>query len=325
MNTPISILTGFLGSGKTTLLRHLLTSGLAGRRVAIIVNEIGEIGIDGRVIGGLNVERMIELSNGCICCSASPEFVLAVEEIVATVAPELIMIETTGLADPWSLVQQVRGADYLLDSIVAVVDAANFEAALALSDIVRWQIEAADFLVLNKVDLVDASSLALSHSRLRTLNERAVIFETTQGALPVEIFLTPELLADAARREAGHSSANHLDREGFSSFVLRGSRPLDRKRFEAFLAALPPQIYRAKGFVHCTDATWPTLFQHVAGRLQYEWTRFRQEPPQLVEAVFIGKGALALREQIAEGLRECEAPDEEHARWRQIQALRLGE
>ena len=106
----VDILTGFLGSGKTTLLRHVLDHGLRGKPVAVIMNEIGEIGIDGRVVTGLSaVEKMVELSSGCICCTIDDyRFDLAVQEIIETTRPHLIIIESTGLADPEPLVDRVK-------------------------------------------------------------------------------------------------------------------------------------------------------------------------------------------------------------------------
>src|SRR5262249_48415457 len=100
MRPAVAIITGFLGSGNTPLVRHLVEHGLGGRQVALIVKEFGEVGFDGRAVEGLNVERMVELTGGCICCSLGSDFLLAVEEIVELIAPELILIETTGLAEP---------------------------------------------------------------------------------------------------------------------------------------------------------------------------------------------------------------------------------
>ena len=121
----VDILTGFLGSGKTTLLRHVLDHGLRGKPVAVIMNEIGEIGIDGRVVTGLSaVEKMVELSSGCICCTIDDyRFDLAVQEIIETTRPHLIIIESTGLADPEPLVDRVKAAGLGLDAIITVVDA----------------------------------------------------------------------------------------------------------------------------------------------------------------------------------------------------------
>src|SRR5438552_16910245 len=129
----VDILTGFLGSGKTTLLGHVLAHGLRGKPVAVIMNEIGEVGIDGRVITGLaNVEKMVELSSGCICCSIDDyRFDLASQEIIETAKPHLVIIESAGLADPEPLASRVKNAGPGLDAVITVVDTANVKRHLA--------------------------------------------------------------------------------------------------------------------------------------------------------------------------------------------------
>src|SRR5207245_1343762 len=142
----VASLTGCLGSGKTTLLRHVLEHGLDGKPVAVIMNEIGEVGIDGKVITGLNaVEKMVELSSGCICCSIDDyRFDLAIQEIIDTAKPHLIIIESTGLADPEPLAYRVKNAGLGLDAIITVVDAENVKRHLAEADVAQAQIAAAD-------------------------------------------------------------------------------------------------------------------------------------------------------------------------------------
>src|SRR6185295_12319673 len=144
----------------------------AGQRVAIIMNEIGEVGIDGKVVTGLSaVEKMVELASGCICCSIDDyRFDLAVQEIIETAKPHLIIIESTGLADPEPLAYRVKNSGLGLDAIITVVDAANVERELRETEVARAQIEAADFLVVNKIDLVDAATLARVGKRLGKLN-----------------------------------------------------------------------------------------------------------------------------------------------------------
>src|SRR5437870_3161596 len=170
----VDILTGFLGSGKTTLLGHVLAHGLRGKPVAVIMNEIGEVGIDGRVITGLaNVEKMVELSSGCICCSIDDyRFDLAIQEIIETAKPHLVIIESTGLADPEPLAYRVKNAGLGLDAVITVVDAANFERQLGERDVTRAQIEAADFLVVNKTALVGDSALAAVERRVTRRKQR---------------------------------------------------------------------------------------------------------------------------------------------------------
>mgnify|MGYP003694022087 CR=1 FL=1 len=127
----VDVLTGFLGSGKTTLLSPRARARARGKRVAVVMNEIGDVGIDGRVVTGLDyVEKMVELSSGCICCSIDEyRFDLAIQEIIETVAADLIVIESTGLADPEPLAYRVKNAGLRLDAIITVVDAANVDRA----------------------------------------------------------------------------------------------------------------------------------------------------------------------------------------------------
>src|SRR2546428_8692654 len=180
----VDILTGFLGSGKTTLLRHVLDYGLSGKPVAIVMNEIGEVGIDGRVVTGLSaVEKMVELSSGCICCQIDDyQFDLAIQEIIETAKPHLIIIESTGLADPDPLAYRVKSAGLGLDAVITVVDAANVGRHLAETKVARAQIEAADFLVVNKLDLIDAPAVARLERRLAQLKPIAKRMQSLRRA-----------------------------------------------------------------------------------------------------------------------------------------------
>jgi len=196
-NVAVDILTGFLGSGKTTLLRHVLEHGLQGKPVAVIMNEIGEVGIDGKVITGLSaVEKMVELASGCICCSIDDyKFDLAIQEIIDTAHPHLIIIESTGLADPEPLAYRVKNAGLGLDAVITVVDAANVERHLKEADVARAQLEAADFLVVNKLDLVDEASLARVERRLAKTNPRAERFRTVRGAIDSDVLFATGVAA----------------------------------------------------------------------------------------------------------------------------------
>src|SRR5262245_35557808 len=225
----VDILTGFLGSGKTTLLRHVLDHGLRGKPVAVIMNEIGEIGIDGRVVTGLSaVEKMVELSSGCICCSIDDyRFDLAIQEIIATARPHLIIIESTGLADPEPLAYRVKNAGLGLDAVITVVDAANVERHLAETEMAGAQIAAADFLVVNKLDLVPEATAAKLEKRLARMNGRAERFRTVRGAIESDLLFATGV---ATYRELARSTSDHVHQDGIGSFVFRSAVPLDQDR-----------------------------------------------------------------------------------------------
>lgn len=318
MSPSISIVTGFLGSGKTTLLRYVLERGLDGRRVALVVNEIGDIGFDGRVVEGLNIGRMIELTSGCICCAIGTDFLLAVEEIIETVAPDLIIVETTGVAEPWNLIRQVRASGLPLDAVVTLVDAANIEHELDLAQVARWQIRAADFLVLNKCDLVTEEALARVRALLREQNSRAALLETVRGTVDAQVLFGGSSSAGAAqgqRGAGGGDSEDHLHEDQISTLLWQSDAPLDRQRIEEALRTLPATIYRAKGYIHCTDAPWPVLVNHVCGRTDYETTRLKTAPTALNQLVFIGAELAALQDALFAALNACADTPERAVNW----------
>jgi G3E family GTPase len=312
--TPVAvdIVTGFLGSGKTTLLGHVLTHGLRGKPVAVIMNEIGEVGIDGRVITGLSaVEKMVELSSGCICCSIDEyRFDLAVQEIIETTHPHLILIESTGLADPEPLAYRVRNAGLGLDAVITVVDAVNVERQLRETEVARAQVEAADFLVVNKVDLVDAADLVRVEKRLGRLNARAERLRTVRGAIGSEVLFATGV---ATFRERARNGSAHLQRDGIESFVYRSRRALRQDAFERLLGRLPADILRAKGIVRFAGRDWRCLFNFTCGRHELTWVRLDDVAES--QAVFIGRDLARHRPRIEAALAaaECDtAAEAEH-------------
>lgn len=305
-HVAVDVLTGFLGSGKTTLLSHALAHGLAGKRVALVVNEIGEVGIDGKVVTGLNyVEKMVELSSGCICCSIDEyRFDLAIQEIVETVDPHVIIIESTGLADPEPLAYRLRSAGLRLDAIITVVDAANVERALAEAEVAGAQITAADFLVVNKTDLVTPDHLARIRKRLARLNPRALTLESVRGAIDADVLFATDV--GAHRDRAGRPSSPHLAHDGFGSFVHRSTGALDQRAFERVLSTLPEDVIRAKGIVRLVDRDWHCVFNVTCGRVDLGWLKLGDEASEN-QAVFIGRHLDRHRHAIVTALAACEA------------------
>src|SRR5919108_1523699 len=175
--TPLTVITGPLGSGKTTLLCHIVAT--VPQRLAILMNEFGDIAIDSKVIEGKNI-RMAELGGGCVCCSLLGEFEAAVREIIDTVAPDLIVVETTGVAEPDAIILDIQDnlTTVRLDGIITVADADALVRFPQLGHTTRMQIEAADLILLNKVDLVSAAELEQAKAALSRLNPMAPILYT---------------------------------------------------------------------------------------------------------------------------------------------------
>ena len=190
---PVTIITGFLGSGKTTLLNHILTNQ-EGLKTAVLVNEFGEIGIDNELLITTG-DDMVELNNGCICCTINDDLVNAVYKVLERSDKiDYLVVETTGLADPLPVALTFLGTDLRdvtrLDSIVTVVDAENFSLDLFNSEAAQSQIAYGDTILLNKVDLVDESDVDLLEVRIREMREGARILRTVRGEVALPLILS---------------------------------------------------------------------------------------------------------------------------------------
>lgn len=323
---PATILTGALGSGKTTLLNYILQEN-HGLRVAVIVNEFGEIPIDHHLVVGTD-EEVVELANGCICCTVREDLQQEIGKILQRPdRPEYLLVETTGLADPRPVAQtflldelceQVR-----LDGIVTVVDASRFSENLQLSGTAVDQILAGDILLLNKTDLVTPEKIAEIQEEIRDLNPSARILQTAHAKVDLRLLLDvgmfqlerlfaadpkkPELplLDDCPACAAGeeHEHASHLHDDEISSVSFASDRPFDYDKLGGFMGNLPEGIFRGKGILWIDGYDEKLIFHLVGDRSQAVAGGDWGTEPRQNKLVLIGKRLN--REEIIKRLQEC--------------------
>ena len=282
----IALLTGYLGAGKTTLLNHILAND-RGIRVAVIVNDIGEVNVDASLVrdGGLTqAEDIIPLTNGCICCTLSDDLARQLDDIASSGKFDYIVIEASGICEPIPIAYTISDfcdaqdgtAPLALDNIVAVVDCARmfdeFEGGRALVDpnvdeddvesLLIQQIEFCTTLVLNKTDLVTAEQIAELKAIVRSLQKDAVIVEAVKGEVPIDELLDTgrfsfqEVYNSAVWADAMEHPEEHEDPEvleyGISTFVYERRRPFDIDALGEFAKSWPRDVIRAKGILWCT-------------------------------------------------------------------------
>jgi cobalamin biosynthesis protein CobW len=314
IKTSCNLLTGFLGSGKTTLLKYIMQHGLQNKRVAIIMNEIGEIGIDGKVITGLEgVESMVEFNNGCVCCTIDDyRFAIAVQQIIQDTTPDLLIIETTGLADPNPIIDRLKAANVARDAVITMVDAETFLSLSTEHEVLDEQVKAADFLVLNKIDLTPERERQKVEKRLRCLNRRALLLEASYGQVQTDLLFSTGVGVYRARLQAagqadGPPAAHHAHgQDSMQAFSYETRAPVDLSAFECFLKQLPSNVYRAKGLLQLTRGAFPHVFNFTCGRFDFQPLApelARQFPTQ---GVFIGKDIHTCQDEIINRFQACE-------------------
>ncbi|MFP4100683.1 CobW family GTP-binding protein [Coleofasciculus sp.] len=281
---PVTLITGFLGSGKTTLLNYILQNR-QDLKVAVLVNEFGDIKIDSQLLVSVE-EDMVELSNGCICCTINEGLVEAVYNVLEHKDRiDYLVIETTGLADPLPIMLTFLRGDLReltrLDSVLTVVDAEAFTPEHFDSDTALDQLIYGDVIILNKTDLVAETKVDELEHYIHSVKAEARILQAQQGEVPLPLILDVGLTnaADYADREASDSDhhsehehnhhhehdsedhANHLANDGFMSVSFQSDQPFIMESFGEFLNELPATVFRAKGILWFKESEQRHIFQ----------------------------------------------------------------
>jgi G3E family GTPase len=293
---PVTVITGFLGSGKTTLIKHILANQ-QGLRTAVIVNEIGEIGIDIDLIVSAT-DNMMELQNGCICCSINNDFLDAIFRILnSDRRVDYLVVETSGVSDPLPVVLTFLRSELRdrvrVDSIITVADADSFCLDQFESKAARSQLCHGDIVLLNKCDLVGAGRLRDLEEAIRTVKPQARIVRATQCrvALPlvlsVGLFQSDRFFADLGapraydqeldsnheseqRHPAHRHASDHLAADGFEALSFQSQWPFAVQRFQDFLERLPNNVYRGKGLLWIAETNKRYIFHLVAKRFSLD-------------------------------------------------------
>jgi G3E family GTPase len=340
---PATILTGFLGSGKTTLLKRVLSEA-HGQKIAVIENEFGEENIDNEILVAETKEQIVQMSNGCICCTIREDLRVTLAELAAKKRKgeldfERVVIETTGLADPGPVAQTFFMDDeiaesYLLDSVLTLVDAKHADQQLDTRQEARRQIGFADQIFLSKTDLVaQAETDALIH-RIKHMNPRAPLQAVHFGEVPIskvfdlrgfnlnaKLDIDPDFLKedehDHGHDHHGHDHApgehcdhphHHAHDDDVKSFVFRAERPFSAARLEDFLGSVVnvygPKLLRYKGVLNMQGVDKKVIFQGVH-QLMGSDLGPKWAPAEKKGSKMVFIGIDLPREILEQGLEQC--------------------
>jgi G3E family GTPase len=305
---PVTVIAGFLGSGKTTLINHILVNQ-HGLKVAVIVNEIGDIGIDSGLIIATD-DGMIELSNGCICCSLNNDLVDALFRVLnRNEKVDYLVVESTGLADPLPIVLTFMRSEFRdlvrVDSIITIADADNFTLDLFESEAAHNQLRYADIVLLNKCDLASTDRICSIEDRVRSISRGARIVRTTRCQVPLPLIISVGLFQSDRYLVDGTDHADsdhaHLSNDGFEALSFEADRPFSTDRFQQFLELIPGNVFRAKGVLWITESSRRYVFHLVGKRFTLDETGW----PSLMSNRLVLIGRNLDRARLREELERC--------------------
>jgi cobalamin biosynthesis protein CobW len=326
---PVTIVTGFLGAGKTTLVRHAIENA-DGRRLALIVNEFGDVGVDGTILRSCGIENcpeenIVELTNGCLCCTVADDFVPTLEALLAlSPAPDHIIVETSGLALPKPLVKAFEWPDIrnrvTVDGVVTVIDSPAVAAGRfaddpekvaaqraadpsvdhdnPLEEVYEDQLNCADLVVLNKTDLLTAEEAAAISDEIRKKVPRAIkIVATREGNVPASVLLGLSAAAenDLAARPSHHDNLAEHDHDDFETFIVEVPElaSADDLAARAKDVAKAHDVLRVKGFAAVDGKPMRLLLQGVGSRVDTRYERpWRDGEARVGRLVVIGQKGL---------------------------------
>ncbi|AUC61412.1 Putative metal chaperone, involved in Zn homeostasis, GTPase of COG0523 family [Cyanobacterium sp. HL-69] len=316
---PVTIITGFLGSGKTTLLNHILSNN-HNLKVAVLVNEFGDIDIDSQLLVSVE-ENMLSLSNGCICCTINDDLLDTVYQVLESEQKvDYLIVETTGVADPLPIILTFLSPELRdlvrLDSVLTLIDAENFTPSYFESDAALQQIIYGDIILLNKIDLVTEEKVKELETSISTIKQGASILCCENAKIPLPLILDiqrsnvnnyPQNELESSHdhhheHDHHHDHSHHLEIDGFVSVSFECDRPFNVDKFQNFITDnIMAKVYRAKGILWFAESELKHIFQ-LSGK-RYDLNTEEWQTPQKNQLVMIGKDISA--DNLRAKLQEC--------------------
>jgi G3E family GTPase len=302
---PILLVTGFLGAGKTTVVNHLLAQA-EGRRIAAVVNDFGAINIDAELIAGAS-DGVVSLANGCICCSLEGDLLRTLATLLRhDPQPEVIVIETSGVADPADIVRNLMDPvifrEAPLETVVCVVDA-TMPAAKLDDALLRSQLRAADIVALSKVDLVDEATRAKLRDAVRAVRPATVVVDAPHGEVPTALLFPAEVDRVFAPREPG---LRRPAEERFETLSWTSDHQVSLPKLQAAIGRLAPKLARAKGLFETMEQPGRlTVFQLAGGRATLAPGGTPPAGVPRARIVFIAEVGVLSREEIDRVMDGC--------------------
>lgn len=293
------IITGFLGAGKSTLLVDTVQKHFKNKKIALIVNEFGEIGVDQNILKNVHSD-VIEISDGCICCQLAEEFESGVIEIIGKYDPDIIFVETAGVTEPFPVFLSLQNLAISVDGVICVIDAKNYDSYMHNST-AKYQVGGSNIIVLNKTDLVEAHELEQAKKDIIAIKEKHNIKNTftgktvfnnyflhtaEQGVVGQEVFEGVYQTDEIVGLAQGYQHDAHTIHDAITQNVAHINKEIIFNDVDALLNDLPKNIYRVKGIIRTIDIPTPIIVNYSFGHVSFEELPDYQEESILV---FIGE------------------------------------